>query len=549
MYRIVISAFLMIFFTACSSTYTNKVYQNQEDESLMRLRTNLEFIASDELEGRDTGSKGARVAAKFIASRLKQYGIKPFGDDSTYFQNFELQSTKLDPNSELKYTGSDSVKNLILGQEFAPFKIGEPIENTDIVFVGYGVSDSLSNYNDYEGLDVKGKTVLCMPGLPTREDDPDFLKTTKRAQARSTGKADVAMQKGAAGAIVLLAERWNKNWSRLSRMVNRERINKIEPEEKEINAAWVDSGMVKNLLSMPNLTYKDLIDTLAAGTVENGTVLNGKMSWNIAINQKILNARNVVGLLEGSDPNLKNEFVSVGAHYDHVGIGRDGQIYNGADDNGSGTVAILESARQAALLQENKRPILFLFYTGEEKGLLGAEHFVENFEQIKDVIVNLNMDMVGREHQDTMYVVGSGKLSGEFFEIVERSNKETVNFVFDYTLDDEDHPERIYYRSDHWQFAKNGIPVVFLTDYHDEDYHKPTDDADKINYEKLRRAALITTKIALNVANLDHRLIVDNANISGKVIQKDESKKGAGRSDPLVTPPPPPPEKSATKSN
>ena len=205
--------------------------------------------------------------------------------------------------------------------------------------------------------------------------------------------------------------------------------------------------------------------------------------------------------------------MTIGAHYDHEGI-KNGQVYNGADDNASGTVATLECARQLALTKSNKRPILFCFWDGEEKGLLGSEYFATSHHNINEIVVNINLDMVGREHEDSLAVIGSGKLSSEFFHIVEDINQQTSHFVFDYTFDDENHPERFYYRSDHWSLAKLGVPVVFLFDNENKDYHTPRDDADKINYLKLKKVVTLANGLALEVANLDHKLEVDHTNIS-----------------------------------
>jgi len=196
------------------------------------------------------------------------------------------------------------------------------------------------------------------------------------------------------------------------------------------------------------------------------------------------------------------------AHYDHEGIVK-GEIYNGADDNGSGTVAILEAGRRLALLKENKRSIILAFHTGEEKGLLGSKYFTENSDIMSDVVSNINIDMVGREDTESIYSIGSGKLSTELFELVEKVNSETAKFELDYTFDASNDPNRYYYRSDHYNYAKHNIPIVFFYDHMTEDYHQPTDDVDKINFEKIEKVSTLITELALRIANLDHKLIVD----------------------------------------
>lgn len=504
--------FVFLLVLACSTPET--LQKNLHKDSYKIIESNLYFLASDELEGREAASPGERIAGQFIASQLKQYGVKPFGDDGTYFQSFELQKSEVLPSSNITFFKNNQEQELILEKDFIPYRGGDVLEKTKLIYVGYGISDSSIEYDDYKDLDVSGKIVVCMYGTPVKKGDPEFYKELAKF-AGSAKKADIAAEKGAKGVLVLQSNRWAKIWQRLAGYTKGPAIRKKTVDNKRITAAWIDTLAAKNLFSIPNISYSDLRDTLNSGYVKNGTVLNTKAS--IQIEQRIENviAKNVVGIIEGNDPALNNEIVSVGAHYDHEGI-KNGEVYNGADDNASGTVTILESARQISTLKTNNRPVVFVFFTAEEKGLLGAEYFVNNSEYIDNIVVNINMDMVGRESEDTMYVVGSGKISSELYNIVEQANKETTKFHFDYTYDDEGHPERIYYRSDHWKFAEKGIPIVFLTDMHKTDYHKPTDDPEKINFIKLEKTAQLTTHIALKVANLDHKLTRDKTIISEK---------------------------------
>lgn len=503
---------IIIFFIFIFGCGTQKLL-NEEilKESYKIIESNLYFLASDELEGRETTSHGEKVAAQFIASQLSQYGVKPFGDSSTYFQNFELEKSQILPSSKITFITDNDQHSLELQKDFIPFKGGDSIEESEMIFVGYGIYDSSINYNDYQNIDVSGKIVVCISGSPK---DLEISKTLEKYN-RSSAKAIIAAKKGAKGIIVLQSAQWAKRWERLIKYGSGSSIDKISSSKTEINAAWIDTLTAKSLFKLENISYAALIDTLSAGFIKLGEALNTKASMKIDLEKELLPARNIVGIIEGNDPSLADEIVTIGAHYDHEGI-KNGQVYNGADDNGSGTVSILESARQIATLRTNERPIVFIFYTGEEKGLLGSDYFVNNSENIENVIVNINIDMVGRESEDSLFVVGSGKISSELYDIVELINIETTKFHFDYTYDDESNPERIYFRSDHWKFAEKGIPIVFLTDMHSTDYHKPTDTPDKINYKKIVKVAGLTTAIALKVANLDHKLIRDKLQISGK---------------------------------
>ncbi|MCH8171200.1 MAG: M20/M25/M40 family metallo-hydrolase [Bacteroidetes bacterium] len=218
----------------------------------------------------------------------------------------------------------------------------------------------------------------------------------------------------------------------------------------------------------------------------------------------------MVGIIEGNDPILKNEYVAIGAHYDHLGV-IDDKVYNGADDDGSGTVTVMEVAKTLARTKANKRSVLIVFHAGEEKGLLGSRYLTDNLQLIKDkkIVAQINLDMVGRMATDSIYSIGSEKLSSELKKIVEDVNSKTVKFHLDYKYDDPNDPNRFYYRSDHYSYAKHGIPIVFFFDDMRKDYHKDTDEVDKINFKKLKKLSWLVYGITLRIANLDHRLIVD----------------------------------------
>ncbi len=503
---------------SCSSLQKSETLADITKDSERIIKSNLEFLASDDLEGREATKRGARIASDYIASQLKQYGVKPFGDNGTYFQNFKMSRSLIKNSSAIQLTDTqNNDRRFSINKSFVAYSAGDSVmahAETELLFVGFGITDTTYNYDDYAGLDVAGKTVVFVSGEPEIEGDSLFFNGKKSTRwSRSRAKRKLALEKGAAGAILIIDMKWIKKWTRLNRFMDGEKIMSISKKEKSLPAIIADTLLAKELFSYQK-NYSRLLADLKNGVMKPGMRFPFKLKWDLNFVSEIVNARNVVGILPGTEKGLEHQLVTVGAHYDHLGI-RDGKIYNGADDNGSGTVSILESARQVAALKSNKRPIVYTFFTAEEKGLKGAYYFTENFARFDEVIVNINIDMVGRESADSIFVVGSGKISGEFFDIVEEANKETANFVFDYTLDDEGHPSNIYYRSDHWTFAKKGVPVVFLTDEHETDYHKPTDDVEKINFAKINKAARLTTQIALKVANLDHKLTIDNANISG----------------------------------
>jgi Zn-dependent M28 family amino/carboxypeptidase len=235
-------------------------------------------------------------------------------------------------------------------------------------------------------------------------------------------------------------------------------------------------------------------------------------------NDRFPSSENVIAIIKGSE--LPDEYLVITAHYDHVGMNDEGEIYNGADDDGSGTVAIMEIAEafQKAVNDgfRPKRSVVFLHVTGEEKGLLGSKYYTENpIYPLENTVANLNIDMIGRiddDHQDNpnyVYLIGSDKLSTELHEISETANSAYVNLDLDYTYNDDNDPNRFYYRSDHYNFAKFDIPIIFYFNGVHEDYHKPTDTPDKIEYELLEKRTKLVFFTAWEIANRETRPFVD----------------------------------------
>jgi Zn-dependent M28 family amino/carboxypeptidase len=228
-------------------------------------------------------------------------------------------------------------------------------------------------------------------------------------------------------------------------------------------------------------------------------------------------SENILAFIEGSKK--PEEIIVISAHYDHIGTNSKGEIYNGADDDGSGTVAVMQIANAFQTAKNSgkgpKRSILFLHVTGEEHGLHGSRYYAENpIFPMKNTVVDLNIDMIGRDDpenrgKDYVYVIGSEMLSKELKVISEDVNKRTTNLILNYKYDDPKDPERLYYRSDHYNFAKNGIPVIFYFDGIHEDYHKPTDTPDKIDYELLQKRAQLVFATAWELANREERIKVD----------------------------------------
>jgi Zn-dependent M28 family amino/carboxypeptidase len=248
-------------------------------------------------------------------------------------------------------------------------------------------------------------------------------------------------------------------------------------------------------------------------------VLNTPVSFAVKSSNKEVQSENVVALLKGSE--FPEEYIVISSHLDHVGVNSDGEIHNGADDDGSGTVALLEIAEAFKDAANNgkgpKRSIVFLHVTGEEKGLLGSQYYtdVDPIAPLANTVANLNIDMVGRidperkGDRNYIYLIGSDKLSTELHELSEAVNKKYTNIALDYTYNDENDPNRFYYRSDHYNFAKNNIPIIFYFNGTHADYHKPSDTPDKINYDLLENRTRLVFYTAWELANRANRIVVD----------------------------------------
>jgi Zn-dependent M28 family amino/carboxypeptidase len=246
-------------------------------------------------------------------------------------------------------------------------------------------------------------------------------------------------------------------------------------------------------------------------------IKGGSIEYIVSRKVKAVGTENVLGFLEGTDK--KDEIVIITAHYDHIGK-RGEAINNGADDDGSGTTAVLKIAKAFVKAKNEghgpKRSMLFMTVTGEEKGLLGSEYYTNHpVFPLENTVVDLNIDMVGRsdeKHADDrefVYLVGSDKLSTELHDLSEKANDTFTNLSLDYTYNDPDHPDRFYYRSDHWNFAKNNIPIIFYFNGVHEDYHRPTDTVDKIEFDMLQKRAQLVYYTAWVIANREDRLVVD----------------------------------------
>ena len=505
--------FVISIFYLCGCASSRFSSNEAELIDINHIRASLKFLASDELEGREATTRGEKLASLYITTELKKYGIKPFFGDSSYLQPFNLIVTEVDTLSKMIFATDSGETKLSYGEDFIfRGKIKKLNEDTALfIFAGFGISAPEYKYDNYEGIDVTDKYVLILDGEPQSNDSLFFDGHNKTKYSKYDYKMSIAKENGALGCFFIADDKTENFWPFLKQYSTKPKFNLPDSSDGQNNTSFfylLNQAVLSRLFHSKKDIYHEIFENFS----NNGRVdtfgLSGNLSLSMKQSEETRTSYNVVGVIQGDDPKLRNEYIAIGAHYDHEGI-VEGKVFNGADDDASGTAAVMEVARTFAKEKNNKRSVLVVFHSAEEKGLLGSKYFTDNFVTINNISAQVNIDMVGREHIDTLYSVGSDKLSSQLKQIVESVNNETSNFVLNYKFDNPNDPEKIYYRSDHYNYAKHGIPIVFFTDNMNEDYHKPTDDYEKIDFNKIKKTAQLVYGIVQTLANLDHRLIVD----------------------------------------
>ncbi len=471
------------------------------------LKGNLTIIASDDFEGRETGEEGQKMAADFISSLFRSYGIPPY-KDATYYQSYPLNVVS--PLSTTIVTNGKKCNQKIDFYNF-PGQTEQRIEKKNVLFLGYGIEEK--NYDDYKGVDVKNKVVMILSGEPYSKDSISLITGKKSFSLWSTYykvKPEKAKEKGVK-ALLIIVDDVAKDVEQKKHRLESPSL-KLDLDKTEMPIIYISKEMACKILNVDNIEK--------IRPKQKPVKLDVKTELSIEIKNSIQknSSENVLAYIEGSD--LKSEVIIISAHYDH--LGKEGNIvYNGADDDGSGTVAVMELAKTFAKAKKEghgpRRSILCMTVSGEEKGLLGSSYYAENpVFPLANTVCDLNIDMIGRldeKHENNanyIYLIGSDKLSSQLHSISENANKTYTNLELDYTYNDVKDKNRFYYRSDHYNFAKKGIPVIFYFNGVHADYHKPTDDIEKINFEKMVKITKLVFFTAWELANRNERIVVDS---------------------------------------
>ena len=458
--------------------------------SVGRLRADITYLASDNLGGRRTGTKGADLAAAYLKNEFRKIGLEPAGakpqngKPPRYEQPFPyIAGISLGKKNSFVYeiTSRFSLETRV-SKDWLPlgFSSNGRLDSVPVVFAGYGISDQSLNRDDYAGLDVKDKVAVVFAGAP------EGAPPTRAADARS--KAINARQHGARACVIVSGEEKfaDDRLARLSYDNAGEAGLPVMAVSREIAATWLAGGHPEGLADLQKKAKEQSPRDIAL--LEKNLSLNA----TVDIVRNTVKANNIIGVLPGNDPNLKSEAIVIGAHYDHLGLGGEGsgslspkagEIHHGADDNASGTAGMLELARMCAAEKRNRRALIFMAFSGEEEGLLGSNFYVNNPAWALDkTIAMVNMDMIGRMKEKKMTVGGTGTAQ-EFRPLIEQLNANTPVAVanakrFDLALSEDG-----FGPSDHSSFYSKQIPVLFFFTNAHEDYHKPSDTAEKINYD------------------------------------------------------------------
>jgi hypothetical protein len=508
------------------------------------LLNHLTVLAHDSLEGRETGMPGQKKAAQYLADVYTEMGATPKGDDGGWYQSFILNANRTDSLVYRTYSTSGNDTTLLYHSVFsddstAPYLRlfgGNAELNGDVVFAGFGVNDPTRGVEHLEGVDMTNTWVLIFGDLPSIVDGDTLFNPGINNNNRL---GSILTQKDAAGILVIgdASTQQFEEAARISSMLLTKPTGMALPYlQRQGAGAGFPKGYMQIhpqlAVEMLGLNSMEELDDLRSQTISTIREFSPhKLPYHISYKPYTgpveVETENVIAFIEGGDPDLKDEVVVLTAHYDHIGItqpdARGDMINNGADDDGSGTVALMAvaNALQEAANQglRPKRSILFVHVTAEEKGLLGSRYYSDHpVIPVENTVASFNADMIGRSDQaniqagdtDYVYVIGGKIISSELDSLVHAANEKSVGMRLDEKYNDLQDANQFYRRSDHWNLGRLEVPFVFFFTGVHEDYHRPSDEVDKIDFVKLTRISRLIYTSTIMVANYDGRPVVDS---------------------------------------
>ena len=530
-----------VLLTGCADT--GAPFNNSITES--SLSDDLYFLASPEMRGRLVGSPEIAAASEWIADRFGTLGLEPAGDDGSYYQDFDLAWFSLDTPNLLRVTGAGGARQP--GDGWTPINFSASTSAAGpVAFAGFGIVEPRLDYDDYGDQDVRGKFVLVLEREPGVTDPSSPFDGVVTAEAsRTWRKALFAQERGAIG-ILFVRDVHNRpepgDWQQAHASSWPEEPRRVERfllgawvEDITIPAAQISVELAEALISGSGSTLEELAmaSEEAGGGLGVIALPGAEVSLTVEIERHSVTGRNVLAMVEGSDPDLRDEVVIIGAHHDHDGT--DGEtVFPGADDDGSGTVGVMGVAgAYARAIEAGERPrrsVIFAIWDAEERGLLGAWYYtLRPLFPLQSTVAKLNLDMIGR-HQEVPED-GGGRFRGLEAQSAE-SNSNATNilgysrtpdlasevqaantFGLELKMRYDNNESNLLRRSDHWPFLQNGVPAVwFHTGLH-PDYHRAGDTAERIEYEKMTRIVRLVHQTSWNVAQGDARPLLQGMGI------------------------------------
>jgi hypothetical protein len=476
------------------------------------VQYHVNYLASDSLEGRLSGTPGNEKAAGYIAAEFARYGLQPLGEKNGYEQRFDfVGGVNLGPNNRLTLQRAGRDTALALNIDFIPagFSASDSV-NGEIVFAGYGISAEKINYDDYADLDVSGKIVMALRDSPASNNPHASFAEYEPLRY----KALQARQHGAKALLIVT------NADSLAEPLPKLRFDR-SATDAGLPVAYITAAAADRMLAASGNSIKNLQTQINKTQKPNSLLIpETRAVLTTDLHQERRTTANLIGKLPGSDPRLKEQAVIIAAHYDHLGRSsegaldpdKEGEIRNGADDNASGTAGVLELAQYFAALEKRpRRSLIFMAFSGEELGLLGSAHYVNQpVFPLEQTMAMINMDMIGRMKDSALVVQGVGT-APQWQPLIERLHQPRQ---FNLSLKKEGPGP-----SDHSSFYQKNIPVLFFFTNQHEDYHRVTDDADKINVEDEARILRFIAGLVTEIANDDSSLHFTKAESSQPAIR------------------------------
>ena len=492
------------------------------------LRYHLEFLGSREFRGRETPSPELDIATLYVANWARNAGLKPLMPDGSFYQAVPVRvTTVFQPGTKIRLSDSIGEETWYYGRGFGgEFSVSGSYQG-EVVFTGLGISDPGSGWDDLTDMDIRGKVVVILDAAR-----PGTGKFSGPAYySRLNGIASGLRQKGAVAVLSVVSPAREAKFKsgfnifddipsgRMGIIFDSQRTDfriresGAADERQQLipfERAEISHEAASRILGMSEGEILDMFRMAGEGNKVPSRVIQGKkLRLDVEVETKDAFSRNVIAMVEGTDPALRNEYVVICGHPDGLGL-REGEVLPGADDNCTATVALIDIAR-ALLAERPRRSVILAWFTGEEKIMNGSHYFVNNCPvPVEKITACLNMDMLGRNATDSLYLVCSDLLSSELDKSINTVNKKFgINFKFDYSYSDIGHPQHVYFRSDHYPFVRFGIPSVWFFSGFTSDYHTPRDGTESINYQKFYRITRLVYLTAFDVGNMQGMLKLD----------------------------------------